>query len=199
VQARFSRIPKEKGLAVAVWVAMLVLVHTARAESLYSPETYRDLAADHRARKVGDNITVLIYESATATSRADSSASRSSKLEGSATDLHNTIGGNVAIDNDFQGGGQERRTGEVIARVSVTVVDIADNGELRVKGEQRIALNSESQRIFVEGRLRPQDIGPDNTVLSSRLSDAHIEFKGRGLLSSRQKPGLLLRFFQWLL
>ena len=182
-----------------VLIAAVCVGTLANAESLYDPATYRELAADHRARHVGDNITVLIYETATATSRADSSASRSSKLDMSATDLHNTIGGNVSLDNDFQGGGQERRTGEVIARVSVSVVGIAENGDLQVKGEQRIALNSETQRISVEGRLRPQDIATDNTVLSSRLSDARIEFKGRGLLSSRQKPGLLVRFFQWLL
>jgi flagellar L-ring protein precursor FlgH len=148
---------------------------------------------------VGDSLTVLIYESATATSRADTSASRTSKLDVSATDLHNTVGGKVSTDNDFEGGGAERRSGEVIARVSVTVVEIAPNGDLRVKGDQRIALNSETQRISVEGRLRPQDISAENTVLSSRLADAQIELKGRGLLSSRQKPGWLVRFFQWLL
>jgi flagellar L-ring protein FlgH len=183
------------------WAAALILAwHTsvAPAETLYNADTFRDLAADHRAHRIGDNITVLIYESASATSRADSTANRSSRVEATATDLHNTVGGNFGIDNTFQGGGQERRSGEVIARVSVTVVDIADNGDLRVKGMQKIALNSETQRISVEGRLRPQDIGPDNTVLSSRLSDANIEFKGRGMLSSRQKPGLLVRFFQWL-
>ena len=185
--------------AAAYLAIALVASSNLRADSLYDSTTYRALAEDHRAYKVGDSITVLIYESASATSRADSNAGRTSKLDVSATDLHNIVGGNVRSENSFQGGGEERRSGEVIARVSVTVVSLEDNGELRVKGDQRIALNSETQRISVQGRLRPEDISADNTVLSSRLAEAQIDFKGRGLLSSRQKPGLLVRFFQWLL
>lgn len=186
----------ERKLAVLLFLGLPVCV--AQAESLYDPENFRELAADHRAHRVGDNITILIYESATATSRADSTANRSSRVDLSATDLDETVGGSFSTDNTFQGGGQERRSGEVVARVSVSVVAIADNGELSVKGAQKIALNNETQQISVAGRLRPQDISPDNTVLSSRLSDANIEFKGRGMLSSRQKPGLIVRFFQWL-
>jgi flagellar L-ring protein FlgH len=176
-----------------------VLSAGACAQSLYEPEAYRPLAVDHRARQLGDTVTVLIYEAASATSSANSAANRSSKIDLSATDLHNTIGGNFSSDNTFQGGGVERRTGEVVARVSVTVTEILPNGDLRVRGEQQIRLNTESQHIRIEGRLRPEDIDSDNTVLSSRLADARIDFKGRGLLSSRERPGWLMRFFQWIL
>lgn len=169
------------------------------SQSLYNPSTYQPLATDQRAHQVGDSLTVLIYESATATSRANTSADRSSKIDVRATDLDDVAGVGYSSNNEFDGGGVEKRSGEVVARVSVTVKEVLPNGDLYVQGEQHIALNNESQHIRVAGRLRQQDVFSDNTVLSSRMSDADIEFKGRGLLSSREKPGLLIRFFQWLL
>lgn len=171
----------------------------AHSQSLYDPATYQPLATDQRAHQVGDNLTVLIYESATATSRANTSADRSSNIDIRATDLDEVAGVGYSSTNEFDGGGVEKRSGEVVARVSVTVREVLPNGDLYVQGEQHIALNNESQHIAVAGRLRRQDVFADNTVLSSRMSDAKIEFKGRGLLSSREKPGLLIRFFQWLL
>jgi flagellar L-ring protein FlgH len=170
----------------------------APAQSLYESDTYRPLATDLRAHEVGDILTVLIFESASATSHANTTADRTSTLDVRATDLHNTIGGAYTSNNEFEGGGTERRTGEVIARVSVTVTEVLPNGDLVVQGEQHIELNNEAQRIYVAGRLRPEDILADNSALSSRLADAQIEFKGRGLLSSRERPGLVIRFFQWL-
>lgn len=169
------------------------------AESFYDPATYRALASDHRAHRPGDLLTVLIFESATASTRANSTTSRKSKLEARVANLSSARGGSLSSDNEFDGGGIERRSGEVVARVSVRVLDVLENGELHVKGEQLIALNSESQRITVEGRVRQEDIGTDNTVVSSRLADAKISFKGRGLLSARQRPGIIVRFLHWLL
>lgn len=179
-------------------IALLCIWTGGFAQSLYEPTSYQPLATDARANAVGDALTVLIYESATATSRANTSADRSSTIDLRATDLDETVGAAFSSNNEFEGGGVERRSGEVIARVSVTIREVLDNGDFRVEGAQHISLNNESQSISVVGRLRREDIFADNTVLSSRLSDAKIEFKGRGLLSSREKPGLLIRFFQWL-
>jgi flagellar L-ring protein precursor FlgH len=100
--------------------------------------------------------------------------------------------------NDANGGGVEKRSGEVLARVSATVMDITPIGEYVIQGKQQIALNNESQIITVEGRVRPQDIDTNNAVLSTRIADAKIEFIGHGLLSSREEPGIFTRIFNWL-
>ena len=177
---------------------LLLAGSVASADSLYDAATYRPLATDHRAYRKGDILTLLIFESASATTSANSSANRKSKVDVRVANLASARAGSFNSDNQFDGGGTEQRTGEVLARVSVTVTDVLANGDLYVKGEQNIALNSESQRIKIEGRVRQQDVETDNTVLSSRLADAKIDFKGHGLLSSRERPGLLIRFFQWL-
>jgi flagellar L-ring protein FlgH len=168
------------------------------ADSLYDPATYRSLATDRRAYREGDVLTLLIFESATATTSANTSFNRKSKVEARAANLESAVGGSLNTDNQFDGGGVEQRTGQVVARVSVSVTEVLANGDLRVKGDQTIALNRESQHIAVEGRVRPEDIASDNTVVSTRLAEARIELKGQGLLSSKERPGLLTRFFHWL-
>jgi flagellar L-ring protein FlgH len=66
-----------------------------------------------------------------------------------------------------------------------------------VRGEQDIQVNNERQRIRLEGTVRPEDIGPDNTIPSWRVGGAHIEFTGKGLLGNKQSPGLLTRILSW--
>jgi flagellar L-ring protein FlgH len=188
-----------KTLACSSVLALLLGAGVAgAADSLYDAATFRSLVTDRRAYREGDVLTLLIFESATATTSANSSTSRRSRIEARAANLESAVGGSLNTDNQFTGGGVEKRTGEVLARVSVAVTEVLANGDLHVKGDQTIALNRESQRISVEGRVRPDDIASDNTVLSTRLAEAHIEFKGQGLISSKEQPGLLTRFFHWL-
>ncbi|WP_237057176.1 flagellar basal body L-ring protein FlgH [Microbulbifer sediminum] len=166
--------------------------------SLYSDETYQSLVEDHRARFLGDTLTVLIYEAASATSKADTDTEKNSRISVRASDTHNTVGGDFRGSSEFDGGGVERRSGEVIGKISTTVEAILPNGDLFVRGRQVISLNNESQTIFVEGRVRPEDITADNTVISTRLADSNIKFQGEGLLSRKETPGLISRALEWL-
>jgi flagellar L-ring protein precursor FlgH len=81
--------------------------------------------------------------------------------------------------------------------MSVSVVGVAANGDLLVAGEQVLEINSDRQKIRVEGRVRPLDISDANAVLSSRLADAKISYLGDGDLANRQRPGFWSRLFQW--
>ena len=72
------------------------------------------------------------------------------------------------------------------------------DGNLRVKGQQDIVVNGDKQKLLVEGRVRHQDVGADNTVLSSRLSEAKISYTGDGVLSEKQRQGILTRILSWL-
>jgi flagellar L-ring protein FlgH len=170
----------------------------AQSSSLYRAQDYQALVTDNRAKKIGDSLVVLVYETATATNQTNTKVNKSSKLDVSAGDGYNTVGGNLSTANDANGGGVEKRSGEILARVSATVMDITPIGEYVIQGKQHIALNNESQIITVEGRVRPHDIDTNNAVLSTRIADAKIEFIGQGLLSSREEPGIFTRIFNWL-
>lgn len=86
----------------------------------------------------------------------------------------------------------------MVARLTVVIQAIDGDGNLRVKGQQEIVVNGDKQKLVVEGRVRQQDIGSDNTVLSSRLSDARISYTGSGVLNEKQRPGLFTRLLDWL-
>jgi flagellar L-ring protein precursor FlgH len=169
----------------------------AGADDLYSEKTFRPLASDKRAHLPGDVLTVLIYENSSAVTSADTTLQRSNDVALRANVDRHAHAAGVGANNDFSGGGTVQRQGKLLAQMSVSVTGVAPNGDLLVVGEQRLDINADTQKIRVEGRVRPLDISEANTVLSSRLADAKISYLGDGDLSSRQRPGFWSRLFNW--
>lgn len=169
----------------------------SHAQSLYKEESFKPLTADHRARAVGDAITILIQEVATASSTANTNAGRGAGLSGRVETPAINKGFGVQTGNQFDAKGQTQRTGRLLAQMTVTVIDVAANGDLTVSGEQLLEINSEAQRIRVDGRVRPTDIGEGNTVPSYKVADARIAYVGSGDLSDKQRPGWWQRLFTW--
>jgi flagellar L-ring protein precursor FlgH len=148
--------------------------------------------ADHRARNSGDVLTVLITETSSATETARTQTDKSTGVNASlALPPANQRQWQAALGSNFNGGGQIERSGQLLARLSVVVERIDEQGKLRVRGDQDIAINGERQRIHLEGAVRPDDIAPDNTVQSWRIIDAHISLVGKGVLGRAQSRGLL--------
>jgi flagellar L-ring protein FlgH len=183
----------------AVFLAVsFSLGDAARAESMFKEEHFRAFAADHRAYRKGDSLTVVITEIATATSTAKTKTSKDGSVSAFVRGQNNSYDLGAGIGNDFDGGGQTERTGKLVARITVNVMEIEPGGDLTVQGKQQIEVNNERQWISLSGRVRPQDIGADNTVLSTRISNANIEFVGKGPLAEQQEPGILTRILSWL-
>jgi flagellar L-ring protein precursor FlgH len=182
--------------------ALLSGASAASAQSLVERDTYRGLAADKRAYRVGDKLTVLITENASASSTARTTTDKSGKLGATASAGVNGDTNSAAaaadLTEDFRGGGKIERTGRLLAQITVTVEAIEGDGNLRVRGEQEITLNEEKQWIGLEGLVRQTDVRSDNTVLSNRLAQAKIRYTGNGLLAEKQRPGILTRFLSWL-
>jgi|SRR5919201_1463154 flagellar L-ring protein precursor FlgH len=177
-----------------------------RADTLLEREGYRPLVADQRALKPGDNLTVLITESAVASTTARTTTDKEGSVSAAASASRNggdqpysrSLAASLNLAEDFKGGGKIERTGKLLARLTVVVEAVEPNGMLLVRGEQDIVVNEERQHIALVGRVRPQDIATDNTVVSTRLAQATIEMSGQGLLAEKQKPGILTRFLSWL-
>ena len=106
--------------------------------------------------------------------------------------------GDVGINNSFDGNGSLSRTGKFVASVSVTIIDVTESGDLLIRGKQSLEFNNEKQDIELEGKVRPTDVSSDNSVISTRIADAKIKYVGEGLLSDREQPGILTKFFNWL-
>lgn len=169
------------------------------ATSLYSDIGYTSLHADKRNLKVGSIVTVLIYEQASASTSAGSNTDRDTSLSANLglTDPLKNERGNLGFGTGFSGGGSINRQGKLIASVSVSVQEIFDSGEVAIKGQQLIQFNDEKQHIELKGRIRPEDVNADNTVLSTRIADATITYVGDGLLGRQQKPGMISRILGW--
>jgi flagellar L-ring protein precursor FlgH len=191
-------IPSAPSSTVCLILLCTLSSAVAYADDLYSGAAYDALAADHRALRVGDNLTVVVTEVTNATADARTSIDKAASLSAS-LDLHNRPNqGKLTANNTFNGGGQTERTDKLLARLTVSVLRVEPDGSLRVKGEQEITINGERQKFLLEGRVRTQDVGQDNTVLSSRLSEAKISYTGRGILNEGQRPGLITRLLSWL-
>lgn len=169
-------------------------------ESLYDESQFRSLTQDRRALRVGDSLTVLIFENSSASANANTNAKKEGKVGFGLRTNDPKVGGHIDLDmsEDHSGGGKISRSGKLAAQITVTVQTIEPNGEMRVAGKQVIFVNDEKQEILLKGRVRPQDISETNTVVSTRLADASISYLGEGVLAEKQKPGILTRFLSWL-
>lgn len=187
---------------LATLCSVLALFATPlRAESLYHEASFRPLVGDKRAHRPGDSLTVLVYENSSASTTANAALKRGTdwSAQAGASPLGNRgVQGALGLDHDFQGGGTVQRAEKLLAQITVTVVSVAENGDLWVRGEQLLEVNHDRQQISVEGRLRTLDISDANTVQSNRLADAKIRYTGSGDLADRQQPGWISKVLLWL-
>ena len=179
---------------LAGFIMLMACIQSAAATSLYKAGSYQALTSDLRMRKVGDLITVMVYESSSATSAANTSAGRDA---GVGLEVQGTVKGYAAginATNQTDGRGRTQREGKVLAQITVVIHAITDSGDLLIAGDQLLEINNERQQIKVEGRIRPQDVSDTNVVLSTRIANAKISYSGQGDLADKQRPAWWQRF-----
>lgn len=163
-----------------------------------------DLFMDLRARAVGDTLTILLVERTAASKESSTSTSRGTSIDtgfpivgGRPVTSNGTpiLNNEVGTDSSFSGAADASQSNRLDGSITVTVAGRLPNGNLVVRGEKLITLNQGEEYIRVEGIVRPIDIGPQNTVASTKLADAKITYSGRGTLAATNRPGWLARFF----
>jgi flagellar L-ring protein precursor FlgH len=182
----------------------------AEEGSLWSSQRVQNLFADVKARNVGDIVTISIVESARASKNATTKTARDSGLEASWSGIFDQIAGNWTINgqpvaanskinfaNNFDGQGETTRTSSMTAYISAQVVQVLPNGNLVIQGNRQVQVNQETQIIYIQGVIRPEDISSSNIVLSTYVAEAVIELSGRGPVSDKQNPGWLARALDW--
>jgi flagellar L-ring protein precursor FlgH len=175
---------------------------TAGATSLY-PQDQPSRFASIKAHRVGDVVTVLIVESASGQNRTTLRSSKESEvtMEGGpwsgVLDFLPLFKGGLEVSDALDGQGTQTVRGNLKARLTAKVVEVLPNGNLVLEGTRRISLNGDVDEITLRGIVRPQDIGPDNTVLSTYLADAQITYEGEGAVRHTGHRGILLRILSW--
>lgn len=170
--------------------------------AIYQAATARPLFEDRRARFVGDTITVRITENTSASKRASNKLDRSGNQEASITAFAGLpLGGLNGMDlkagstTNFNGKGEAANNATFTGNITVTVIDVLPNGNLLVSGEKQIAIGNEQEFLRVSGIVNPSFVGASNTVESSKIADARIEYKSSGQVADGQAMGWLARFF----
>jgi len=178
-------------------------VNTLQNGAIFQQGTARlALFEDRRARYVGDTITVLIQENNTASKASSSNADRKGEVN-MAVPIATKVPGagleglslTASSDSTFEGGGKSASNNVFNGNVATTVIDVYPNGNLLVSGEKQVTINQGTEYIRFSGVVNPVNISAGNTVSSTRVADARIEYKGRGYLSEAQTMGWLQRFF----
>lgn len=165
---------------------------------------YQPLFEDRRPRNIGDTLTIVLQENVSASKSSSANASRggSAGLNFDTTPnmLNGLFGGdraNTAISGDsaFNGKGGAAAQNTFSGTITVTVNQVLENGNLNVVGEKQIAINQGTEFIRFSGVVNPRTISGSNTVVSTQVADARIEYVGNGYINEAQQMGWLQRLF----
>jgi flagellar L-ring protein precursor FlgH len=181
-----------------VYLVLIVITPEVLAESLYNEKNYESLVEDNKASKVGDSITIVVYENSQAGTSAGEGSSSDFRLSGAANVDERNWNTGVSLGAGNKGNAETKRNGFIKAQLTVMVVAIDEYGGLIVEGKQEITINDEIQQINIKGRVRPTDIQSNNVIPSFRLQDAQIGIDGEGSVSSDKSKNIIVRFFHWL-
>ena len=176
----------------------LMLTATAHAEQLYSGDSWASMAADNKAHQVGDIVTIVIYESASATNRVGTRSGKDTSLSGGFDGAGESESLSIGFDSKYRGIGETERSDKFVASIAAQVIEVYPNGDLLLQGSQNLLVNGERRDIQLRGRTRFVDISSENIVLSNRLANAEINYDGKGYVTRSAKPGLINRLFSFL-
>ena len=184
-------------IAAVLVMALVAAAVEARVESLF---------ADPKANQIGDALTVIIQENATASNQTSTTTSKNNN-----TKISSTIpgAGNILdfiplhtldsqIGNNYSGNASTSRSARLTARMTVTVAGVKPNGDLIIEGVRTMKINGENEAIYLSGSVSPAMVRRDNTVLSSSVADLQVEYTGKGAISQGTRPGIIVRFINWI-
>ena len=146
-------------------------------------------------------MTIVLDEEVSASKNSQSNAGRSGSagLElAQLPDVLDTLaeyGFDISGENDFAGSGGSQANNSFTGTITVSVLEVMNNGNLRVRGEKQIAINQGTEFIRFSGVVNPRTITAQNTVPSTQVADARIEYVGDGYINEAQHMGWLQRFF----
>ncbi|MEO8698616.1 MAG: flagellar basal body L-ring protein FlgH [Kofleriaceae bacterium] len=180
---------------------------TAPANGSLYADGAAGLYEDAVAGRIGDILVIKIDEKDLASQQADA---KLDKTDATTYGIPGAVGLVAAIkakypdvdpakllstttDQKFSGNGSVARKGQVLATLPVRVREILPSGDLFIEGTKVVMVGAEEKHIYLSGIVRKIDIAEDNTVPSSRIAEAEIEYTGRGDVSDTQRRGWLSR------
>lgn len=188
-------------LILFIVVFSWIRAHEIEAESLWNKGYKESLFVDHKAKKTGDIITVLVIESAMAMQKSSTKKSKDAELSGAPTAVE--VGKKNLLSfipyfgakgkSKYKGDADTSRSGSLEAKVTAQVIKVLPDGNLVIDGSKRLLINNEEQLLTVSGTIRPEDIEADNSILSTYIMNASIKYKGDASISDEERPGIVTK------
>jgi flagellar L-ring protein precursor FlgH len=162
--------------------------------------------------RVNDLVTIIVRESKTVTTDGKMQTKKDWSVDSELTkwirfsDVHGLVPamqleGKPAIlfdwKNDYKGDGQYDRKDELITRVTARIIDVKPNGNLVLEARDEITVDSEGYIIALTGECRSRDITPQNTVLSTQITNRTIDVQHRGVVRDATKRGKIQRLIDF--
>ena len=170
--------------------------------SIYVAGGYRPLFEDRRPRAVGDMLTIVISEKATVGKNATASSSKTSSLSSQPQNLFGMTGSSLSPLTLGAAGSSKSDAKEIgtagsnfTTTLGVTVAEVLPNGNLLVTGEKQIGLDQGAEFIRFSGVVAPSTISSSNTVSSTQVADARLEYRTNSQIDKAQLSSMLNRFF----
>ena len=179
-----------------------VLAPPVNNGAIFQSTQYRPLFEDHRARLVGDALTVRIAEKISASQSNTSSIDKNGSVKGSVSALpflspnsFNRASAAGSSANTFEGKGSTGSSNDFSGTITAIVTEVLPNGHLVIAGEKQIGVNHNVDVLRFTGQVDPRAIQPGNSVASAQIANVRIENRGRGSQAEAQGIGWLSRFF----
>ncbi len=186
--------------------AALALLPVVRAGSLWSDSASdRGMCADRKAARTGDIITIVVSESVAAQSSLSKKSSRDATLADAVgsflyptTGLHGGALPSISLTGKaaYNGGGDVSNNQSLDSRAAALVTDVLPNGNLVIEGVRVVTFSGETQYVVLHGLVRADDVTAGNTVQSSNIAEARVEFITEGTLTDAQKRGWLTKLYE---
>lgn len=188
-------------------LAILALAVTAaRGDSIWpAGRNVPSMYADHKANATGDILTIVVAESVAAQNSQSKKSTRESSLEDAVQKfIYSGLGAHkgelpgmtASGKSSYSGGGDVSNSQSLSSRAAVLVTDVLPNGNLVIEGVRVVRFSGETQYVVLHGLVRPDDIARDNTIISSNIADARVEFYAEGALTDAQKRGWLAKVYE---
>ena len=156
------------------------------------------------AHRVGDVLTITLEEKTDASKSATTVTKKSTTVDTAAPSLlgggvslrgRNILSNSLSGASTFDGEGGSKQSNQLTGDITVTVAKRLANGNLLVRGQKWLTINQGREYVRIQGIVRPVDIGPTNTVPSTKVADAIIAYGAQGALHDSNSKGWLARFF----
>lgn len=180
--------------------------------SLFAASEEEPLFSDSRARRVGDLVVVKLVENTKAQNKAETTANKDGSNDYQVSAMFGKsksgfipltgIGPQTSVGlpalsttsvSDLSATGNTKRENYVTTSLAARVTRVLPGGLLQIEGAREIRVNEETEYMVVRGMIRAKDVDAENSILSTQIADASIEYYGRGVLADKQKPGWFTR------